>query len=417
LYYLNESYIKIYKNVTLGGKKMILSKKAKQISPSLTLDITAKAKKMKAEGIDVIGFGAGEPDFNTPQNIRDAAIRAIQEGMTKYTPTSGIIELKQAIIQKFVRENNLTYDTSQIIVSAGAKQCLANVFQAILNPGDEVLLGVPYWVSYPELVKLADGEPIYILTEEINEFKLTIENLNKAVTPKTKAIVLNSPNNPTGTVYSKKELIEIADFAKENNLIIISDEIYEKLLYGNAGHISIATLSEDAYNRTIVINGVSKAYAMTGWRIGYAAGSKEIIALMTNIQSHTTANPNSIAQYASVEALNGKQDDVHIMIEQFKLRRDYMVERINNIESLSCIKPEGSFYVMVNISKVLNKSMDGEDISSSLIFSDLLLKKEKVAVIPGIAFGVDNFIRISYATSMENIKNGIDRIERFVDNI
>jgi len=396
---------------------MILSKKAKQISPSLTLDITAKAKKMKADGIDVIGFGAGEPDFNTPKNIQDAAIKAIQEGKTKYTASSGIIELKEAIIKKFKNENNLNYIPSQIVVSTGAKQCLANVFQAILNPGDEVLIGVPYWVSYPELVKLADGEPVYVETEEIHEFKLTIGSLNKAVTSKSKVIVLNSPNNPTGTVYTKEELIEIANFAKTNNLIIISDEIYEKLLYGNNGHISIASLSEDAYNRTIVINGVSKAYAMTGWRIGYAAGSTEIVALMTNIQSHSTSNPNSIAQYASVEALNGQQEDVTKMVQQFKYRRDYMVERINSINNLSCMKPEGAFYVMVNISNILNKSYHGQVIKNSMEFSDLLLKSEKVAVIPGIAFGVDNFVRLSYATSMENIKNGLDRIARFVEEI
>ena len=396
---------------------MVLSKKAMQISPSLTLDITAKAKKMRAEGIDVIGFGAGEPDFNTPKNIQNAAIKAIQEGMTRYTATSGIIELKQAIVKKLKEENNLNYITSQIIVSTGAKQSLANALSAILNPGDEVLIGVPYWVSYPELVKLADGEPIYVETKESNEFKLTIESLNRALTLKTKAIILNSPNNPTGTVYSKDELIKIAEFAKVNDLIIISDEIYEKLIYGDTGHISIASLSEDAYARTIVINGVSKAYAMTGWRIGYTAASKEIVALMTNIQSHTTSNPNSIAQYASVEALNGQQDDIQKMVEQFKLRRDYMVERINSIKNLSCIKPEGAFYVMVNISEVLNKSIDGTVITDSLIFSELLLNKEKVAVIPGIAFGVDNFIRLSYATSMENIKNGLDRIARFSENI
>lgn len=400
-----------------GVRKMVLSKKANQISPSLTLDITAKAKKMRAEGIDVIGFGAGEPDFNTPKNIQDAAIKAIEQGMTRYTAASGIIELKQAIVKKLKEENNLTYIPSQIIVSTGAKQCLANAFQAILNPGDEVLIGVPYWVSYPELVKLADGEPVYVETEEIHQFKLTVESLNNALTSKTKAIILNSPNNPTGTVYSKDELIKIADFAKINNLIIISDEIYEKLLYGNSSHISIASLSEDAYNRTIVINGVSKAYAMTGWRIGYAAASKEIVALMSNIQSHTTSNPNSIAQYASVEALNGPQEDVHKMVEQFRLRRDYMVERINSINNLSCIKPEGAFYVMVNISDVLNRSIDGIVIKDSLVFSELLLNKEKVAVIPGIAFGVDNFIRLSYATSMENIKNGLDRIAKFVESI
>ena len=400
-----------------GVRKMLLSKKAKQISPSLTLAITAKAKKMRSEGIDVIGFGAGEPDFNTPKNIQDAAIRAIQEGMTRYTAASGIVELKEAIIEKFKNENNLNYIPSQIVVSTGAKQSLANAFQAILNPGDEVLIGAPYWVSYPELIKLADGEPIYVETEEINEFKLTIESLSVALSSKTKAIVLNSPSNPTGTVYSREELLKIADFAKLHNLIIISDEIYEKLLYGSIGHISIASLSEDAYNRTIVINGVSKAYAMTGWRIGYAAASKEISSLMSNIQSHTTSNPNSIAQYASVEALKGDQDDVRKMVDQFKLRRDYMVERINTINNLSCIKPEGAFYVMVNISDVLNKSVSGTIIKDSLTFSELLLINEKVAVIPGIAFGADNFIRLSYATSMENIKNGLDRIARFVENI
>ncbi|MGH4119912.1 pyridoxal phosphate-dependent aminotransferase [Clostridium sp.] len=396
---------------------MVLSRKAKGISPSLTLDITAKAKKMKADGIDVIGFGAGEPDFNTPQNIGEAAIKAIHGGMTKYTATSGIIELKNAIIHKFKIENNLTYETAQIIVSTGAKQCLANVFGAILNPGDEVLIGVPYWVSYPELVKLADGVPVYVETEETNNFKLTIENLSKVITSKSKVLLLNSPNNPTGTVYSKAELMEIANFAKINDLIIISDEIYEKLIYGTNEHISVASLSEDAYDRTIVINGVSKAYAMTGWRIGYAAGSAEIIALMTNIQSHTTSNPNSIAQCASVEALNGKQEDIIKMVEQFRVRRDYMVEKINSMDNLSCVKPEGAFYVMVNISNVLNKLAYGKVISNSIQFSDLLLEKEKVAVIPGIAFGVDNFVRISYATSMENIENGLRRIARFVHNI
>jgi len=396
---------------------MVLSKKAEEISPSLTLSITAKAKKMKAEGIDVIGFGAGEPDFNTPKNIQEAAIKAIKDGMTKYTAASGIVELKKAIIQKLKKDNDLSYLSSQIIVSTGAKQCLANVFQAILNSGDEVIIGSPYWVSYPELVKLADGKPVYVKTEENNKFKLTIKNLNRALTSKTKAIVLNSPSNPTGTVYTRDELVEIADFARINNLIIISDEIYEKLLYGSNTHISIASISEDAYIRTIVINGVSKAYAMTGWRIGYAAGSAEIIALMSNIQSHTTSNPNSIAQYASVEALNGDQDEVVKMIEQFKIRRDYMVDRINSINNLSCLKPEGAFYVMVNISNLLNKSIDGKIIKDSIVFSDLLLEKEKVAVIPGIAFGVDDFIRISYATSMENIKKGLDRIARFVNNI
>ncbi|MBE6059647.1 MULTISPECIES: pyridoxal phosphate-dependent aminotransferase [unclassified Clostridium] len=396
---------------------MMLSKKAMEISPSLTLAITAKAKKMKAEGIDVIGFGAGEPDFNTPKNIQQAAIKAIEAGQTRYTAASGIIELKEAVVNKFKKDNNLTYKTSQIIISTGAKQCLANIFQAILNPGDEVLIGAPYWVSYPELVQLADGVPTFVDTEESNSFKLTIESLEKAVTKKTKAMILNSPNNPTGTAYTKEELEKIATFAQKHDIIIISDEIYEKLLYGESGHISIASLSEDAYNRTIVINGVSKAYAMTGWRIGYAAASEKITSLMSNIQSHTTSNPCSISQYASVEALNGDQSEVEKMKQEFKKRRDFMVDKINSINNLSCVKPEGAFYVMVNISKVLNKEVDGKIIKDSLTFSDLLLEKEKVAVIPGIAFGVDDFIRLSYATSMENIEKGLNRIEDFVNGI
>jgi len=302
----------------MGVVIMMLSKKAMEISPSLTLAITAKAKKMKAEGIDVIGFGAGEPDFNTPKNIQQAAIKAIEAGQTRYTAASGIIELKEAVVNKFKKDNNLTYKTSQIIISTGAKQCLANIFQAILNPGDEVLIGAPYWVSYPELVQLADGVPTFVDTEESNSFKLTIESLEKAVTKKTKAMILNSPNNPTGTAYTKEELEKIATFAQKHDIIIISDEIYEKLLYGESGHISIASLSEDAYNRTIVINGVSKAYAMTGWRIGYAAASEKITSLMSNIQSHTTSNPCSISQYASVEALNGDQSEVEKMKQEFR---------------------------------------------------------------------------------------------------
>lgn len=396
---------------------MKLSNKALQISPSLTLAITAKAKQMKADGIDVIGFGAGEPDFNTPKNIQNAAIDAIQKGLTRYTAASGIVELKEAIVNKFKNDNNLTYKTSQIVISTGAKQCLANAFQAILNPNDEVLIGVPYWVSYPELVQLADGKPVFVETSESNAFKLTVDALKKATTEKTKALILNSPNNPTGTAYTKEELLAIADFAKEKDIMIISDEIYEKLLYGSEGHISIASLSEDAYNRTIVINGVSKAYAMTGWRIGYVAASEEIAKLMSNIQSHTTSNPCSISQYASVEALNGEQGEVEAMIKEFKNRRDFMVDRINSIDNLSCVKPEGAFYVMVNISKVLGEKFNGVTIKDSLTFSQLLLEEEKVALVPGIAFGVDEFVRLSYATSVENIKEGLNRIEKFIKNI
>lgn len=396
---------------------MKLSKKAEAIAPSLTLSITATAKKMYEEGIDVIGFGAGEPDFNTPENIQNIAIDAIKKGLTKYTAASGILELKKAIKEKFKKDNNLEYSTNQIIISTGAKQCLANVFQSILNPLDEVIVSVPFWVSYPELIKLADGVPVFVETKEDNSFKYTIEALNKALSEKTKAIILNSPNNPTGTVYLKEELEKIAEFAKINNLIIISDEIYEKLIYGEEKHISIASLSKDAYDRTIVINGVSKSYAMTGWRIGYAAGNQKVIKLMANIQSHTTSNPNSIAQYASVEALNGDQSSIKLMNSEFKKRRDFMVKRINSIKNLSCITPEGAFYVMANIKQILNKEFKGTAIKDSLSFSKMLLENENVAVIPGYAFGVDNYIRLSYATSMENIKKGLDRIEKFVDKI
>jgi aspartate aminotransferase len=393
------------------------SKKAEQISASLTLAISAKAKKMKAEGIDVIGFGAGEPDFDTPENIQNTAIDAIKNGLTRYTAASGIIELKEAISEKFKEDNKLYYNTSQIIISTGAKQCLANAFQAILNPGEEVIVAVPYWVSYPELIKLADGVPVFVKTREEKHFKYDIEDLKNAITDNTKAILINSPNNPTGTVYSKEELEAIADLAKEKDILIISDEIYEKLLYGEERHISIASLSEDAYNRTIVINGMSKAYAMTGWRIGYAAANEKIIKLMSNIQSHTTSNANSIAQYASVEALKGEQSDVEAMIAEFKKRRDFMVDRVNIINNLSCIKPNGAFYVMVNISKILGKEYNGKIIENSLDFARELLEKENVAVIPGNAFGVDEFIRLSYATSMDNIEKGLNRIENFVKSL
>lgn len=396
---------------------MELSKKAIKIEPSLTLEITAKAKKMKSEGIDVIGFGAGEPDFNTPENIQIAAIEAIKKGYTKYTPASGIIELKEAIVEKLKKDNNVVYDTNEIIISNGAKQCLSNLFEAILNEGDEIIISSPYWVSYPELIKLYGGKPVFVETKEENNFKYNIEDLKKVITNKTKGIIINSPNNPTGTVYSREELKELADFSKENDLIIISDEIYEKLIYGNEKHISIASISKDAYERTIIINGMSKAYAMTGWRIGYAAGPKDVIKVMSNIQSHTTSNPNSIAQNASLEALKGDTEALGKMVLEFKKRRDYMVGKINSIEGLSCIEPKGAFYVMVNINKVLNKSINNKVIKDSLGFSKILLEEEKVAVVPGIAFGTDSFIRLSYATSMENIEKGLHRIEIFLGKL
>lgn len=395
---------------------MNFSKKAMKIQPSITLAISAKAAEMKANGIDVIGFGAGEPDFNTPLNIQEAAIKAIRDGYTKYTPESGIKELKKAIVNKFWKENNLHYSESQVIVSNGAKQCLANLFQAILNPSDEVLMQVPYWVSYPELIRLADGVPVFVKTESKDNFKLTVENLEAAVTEKTKIIIINTPNNPTGTVYTKSDLLEIAEFAKKHDLIILSDEIYEKLIYGDEKHVSIASLSEDSYNRTVVINGVSKSFAMTGWRIGYAAGNEEIIKLMSNIQSHTTSNPCSIAQYAALEALTGPLDAQVEMIKEFKERRNYMVEKINSIKGVTCTEPLGAFYVMLNVSELFNKEIEGKLINDSLTFSEVLLERSKVAVVPGIAFGTDEYVRLSYATSMENIIEGLSRIEMFIKN-
>ena len=396
---------------------MNYSKKAMNITPSITLAITAKAKELKGAGVDVVSFGAGEPDFNTPKNIMDAAIKSMEEGKTKYTPTSGIIELREAICKKLKEDNNLSYNSNQIIVSTGAKQCLADAFMAILNPGDEVIVPIPYWVSYPELIKLADGVPVFVEGKEENDYKYTLESLNKVVNDNTKAIIINSPNNPTGTVYSIDELKEIAEFAQKHDLIIISDEIYEKLLYDGKKHVSVASLSEDAYNRTIVINGFSKSYAMTGWRLGYAAGNAEVIKLMTSVQSHVTSNTNSIAQYAGVEALNGPKDEIEKMVKKFEERRNLMIDRIKSITGLSIIRPEGAFYVMINLENYLGKSINENVINNSVDFSRELLEHEKVAVIPGSAFGLDKYIRLSYATSEELILKGLDRIESFLNKL
>lgn len=396
---------------------MELSKKAQSIESSVTLAITAKAKELKESGVDIVSFSAGEPDFNTPKNIIDAAIKAMENGNTKYTNTNGVISLREAICKKFKDDNGLVYNPSQIVVSTGAKQSIANALLAILNPGDEVIIPTPYWVSYPELVALADGKAVFVESHEEYSYKFTKENLEKVVTSKTKAIILNTPNNPTGAVYSRSELIEIAEFAKKYNLIIISDEIYEKLIYGEKKHISIASISQDAYERTIVINGLSKSYAMTGWRLGYCGASEKIARLMTNIQSHMTSNVCSITQYAAIEALSGPQDKVNEMIIEFEKRRDYMVETLKNIKKFSIIEPEGAFYIMINIDKCLGKEINGQKIENSMDFSSKLLEYEKVAVIPGKAFGLDNYIRVSYATSMELIEKGLKRINKFIDKL
>ncbi len=394
--------------------KFNLSSKALMISPSVTLEITAKAKEMKDKGIDVIGFGAGEPDFNTPSNIQNAGIEAIHSGNTRYTATSGIPELKRAICEKLKRENNLEYKPSNIIVSNGAKHSIFNALFAILNPGDEVIMPVPYWVSYPEFIRLCDGIPVPIEAKEENDFKFDVKDLEAALTHKTKVIILNSPSNPTGTAYNSEELKAIADWAVKHNIFVISDEIYEKLIYDGYKHVSIASLGEDIKRLTVVVNGMSKAYAMTGWRIGYAAADEEIVKVMTNIQSHTTSNPCSISQYASVEGLTGDQSVIEDMKEQFVKRRDYMVEKINSIEGLSCKKTIGAFYVMANISKIKGRTIRDKFINSSLDFANLLLEEAKVAVVPGSAFGADDFIRLSYATSMRNIEEGLRRIEEIL---
>lgn len=390
-----------------------LSKKNGAISPSVTLAITAKAKKMKADGIDIVSFGAGEPDFKTPDHIRNAAIKVIEEGAIGYTASAGLPDLKEAICEKLKEDNQLEYLPENIVVSNGAKHSIYNALQVICNPGDEVIIPVPFWVSYPEMVKMADAKPVFVETLEENGFKYTPEKLLAAINDKTKAIFLNSPSNPTGTVYTEEEIKAIAEIAVKNNIYIISDEIYEKLVY-DGKHISIASLGDDIKKLTIVINGMSKAYAMTGWRIGYLAADKEITKIITNIQSHATSNPNTVAQYASIEALRGDQEPIEKMIKAFDERRKYMADRINSIENLSCRMPEGAFYVMVNISKLIGKNIGGHDINSSMDFAEYLLDSAKVAVIPGSGFGTDNYIRLSYATSLDNIKEGLNRIEKAI---
>lgn len=396
---------------------MHLSKKAQEISPSPTLTVDAKAKQMKKEGHDIIGFGAGEPDFDTPVYIKEAAISAIKEGFTKYTPVGGIPELKDAV-SKYIKESTgLSYNQNQIIVSNGAKQCVFNALYCLIEPGYKVLIPSPYWVSYPEMVKLCGGIPVFVPTKEETDFKLKADAIRALIDDKTKVLIINSPNNPTGSVYSKEDLKEIAQIAIEKDIFVISDEIYEKLIYDGKKHTSIAEVNEKMYDRTVIINGVSKAYAMTGWRIGFAAGPEKLIKAMTNFQSHSTSNPNSIAQKASLEALtgHGKDEIIAEMVKEFAKRRDYMVDRINKIKDLSCRLPKGTFYIMMNITGTFGKQMDGKYVKDSSSFAELLLEKVKVAVVPGVAFGTDNFVRLSYATSLENIKKGLDRIEEFVN--
>ena len=396
---------------------MYLSKKYSSVNPSSTLAIDSKFKAMKASGIDVVGFGAGEPDFDTPEHIRNAAIEAINNGFTRYTPASGTLELKEAVAAKFKRDNNLDYKVENIVISNGAKHSLVNAMGAILNPGDEVIIPAPYWVSYYEMVKINDGVPVVVKASEEDGFLVSAEKLAKAITDKTRAIIINTPSNPTGMIYSEEELRKIADLCVEKNIYVISDEIYEHLIYDGVKHVSIASFNDKIKDLTIIINGVSKTYAMTGWRIGYTASNKEIAKVMANVQSHATSNPNSIAQKAAVAALNGPMDEVYKMREEFDVRRKYMVERINTIEGVSCLMPHGAFYVMMNISKLIGKSYNGKVISGSDSFAEILLDEAKLAVVPCSGFESDIHVRWSYATSMENIKEGLDRLEGFLKNL
>lgn len=400
-----------------GGRSMNLklSEKGLKISPSLTLDITAKAKSMKAKGIDVVSFGAGEPDFNTPDNIVESGINAIKQGLTRYTPASGIIELKEAICQKFEKDNRLSYTPENIIISNGAKHSIYNALMAIINPNDEIIISVPYWVSYPELIKIAGGVPVYIKTKEENDFKYTINDLDNALTNKTKAIILNSPNNPTGTFYNEEELKEIADWAVKNNVLVISDEIYEKLVYTQEEHISIAALSNELKECTVVINGVSKSHAMTGWRIGYAAGPVDIIQAMTNHASHAISNPTSVAQYAALEAYRNQTENNHIFTEMktvFAERLNLFYGLIQEIPGITCNKPSGAFYIFPNVKEAarINGFQHVDD------WVTALLDEEKVALVPGSGFGAPDYVRLSYATSTELLIEAARRIKRFVEH-
>lgn len=392
---------------------MYISDKVKSISPSSTLAIDSKFKQMKAEGVDVVGFGTGEPDFDTPDYIKKAAVEAIAGGKTKYTPAAGTMELRRAICDKLKRENGLDYEPNQIVVTNGAKHALVNTFMAILNEGDEVIIPSPYWVSYPEMVKIADGVSVIIETKEEDEFKFTAKEFEDAITPKTRALVLNSPSNPTGMVYTEEELRSIAEVAVKHNIYVVADEIYEHLIY-EGKHVSIASFNDKIKDLTIIINGVSKTYAMTGWRIGYSASHPEVAKAISNLQSHATSNPNSIAQAATVAALNGGEEEIARMKAEFQKRRDYMVERINSIPGVSCRNPHGAFYVVMNISQLKGKLLGGRTIHTSDDFADVLLEKAGLALVPCSGFGADDFVRWSYATSMENIVEGLNRLETFL---
>ena len=387
---------------------MFLSNRVKNLSPSSTLRITALANKLRSEGVDAVSFAAGECDFDTPDFIKEAGIEAIQSGFTKYTSSTGTPELKKAIQEKFKKENNLEYSPEQIIVSSGAKHCLFNIILALINEGDEVIMGLPYWVSYPEMVKLAGGVRRFIQGKKENSFKITAKEIKEAVSLKTKLLILNSPTNPTGAVYGREELEEIAGLCVKHNIYVISDEIYEKLIYDGLKHISIAGLNKEIYKRAFTVNGVSKAYSMTGWRIGYFAGPLEVAEAVKNLQDHSTSNPCSISQKAALAALSYPDEWTKKMGEEFQVRRDYLISRIDKIPSLGYIRPAGAFYLFCDISQTGLKSQD---------FSMRLLNEARVAVIPGDGFGCDDYIRLSFTLNLETIKKGIDRLEQWIKQL
>lgn len=397
---------------------MILSEKALGIKPSSTLSITEKAGVLRKEGKNVISFSVGEPDFDTPEHIKRAAINAINEGFTKYTPAAGIMELRQAVAKKLKDDNGLDYDYTQIVISNGAKHSLVNALMAILNPNDEVIIPAPFWLSYAEMVRIAGGKPVIVYTKAEDNFELSRSILEDAYTDKTKAVIITTPSNPTGMVTAEKSLREIAEFVVEKDIIVIADEIYEKLIYSaDKKHVSIASFNKDIYDRTITINGVSKSYAMTGWRIGYAASSKQIAKLMASMQSHMTSNPNSIAQKAALAAITGPQECVEQMRKQFETRRDYIFDRVSNMPYLKTIKPEGAFYLFIDFSGIYGKKFKDTVIESAAQIGELLLNEKLIAVVPCADFGMPDYIRFSYATSKENIKAGMDRLEEFISEL
>ena len=390
---------------------MELADRVQALTPSTTLAITSKAKALKQQGYDVIGLGAGEPDFNTPDEILQAAKQAMDEGKTKYTPAGGLPDLKQVIIEKLQSDQGLTYSEKEVTVTTGAKHALYNLFQVLLNRGDEVIIPVPYWVSYPEQVKLAEGQPVYVKAKESNDFKITPEQLEESITDYTKAVILNSPSNPTGTLYSKEELEELGEVALKHDIIIVSDEIYEKLIYGDEAHVSIAQISDELKDRTVIINGVSKSHAMTGWRIGYAAGNEQIIQAMSSLSSHSTSNPTSIAQYAAIEAYVMPKDKLYEMKSAFEDRLNKLYNWLTDIPGISCVKPKGAFYLFPNMQTVVeHSSFDSVD-----EWVKQLLEEEKVAVVPGSGFGSPENIRLSYATSLDQLDEAAKRIARFVE--